>query len=130
MFCSQCGSEVKIEQARFCSNCGAALCSDSDMGVPHVEQTCLVVCVEVREKWSFFGKDVNVFRAISENSADETIIAQSKEFVVTGFNYEGPSKANKLHAEAFEDLVVKLEKKGWKCDAQYGPHWYTMRFKK
>jgi len=130
MFCTQCGSQVKVEQARFCSNCGAALVQNGDIGVPRVEETCLVICVEVREKWSFFGKDVSVFRAISGNSEDETIIDQSKEFVVTGFNYEGPSKVNKLHAEAFEDLVGKLEKKGWKRDDQYGPHWYTIRFKR
>jgi hypothetical protein len=130
MFCAQCGYEVKIEPARFCINCGAALGSGVEPVAPHVEEACLVVCVEVGEKWSFFGKDVNVFRAVSENSAEETVIAQSKEFVVTGFSYEGPSKGNKLHAEAFEDLVNKLEKKGWKRDSQYGPHWYTMRFKK
>jgi hypothetical protein len=130
MFCTQCGSEVKIEQARFCSNCGAALNYCSEPVAAHEEETCLVACVEVREKWSFFGKDVSVFRAIPENSAEETIIAQSKEFVVTGFNYEGPAKNNKLHVEAFDELVAKLEKKGWKRDAQYGPHWYTVKFKR
>jgi hypothetical protein len=130
MFCTQCGYEVKVEQARFCSHCGAALNSAGEPVVPHVEDTCLVVCVEVGEKWSFFGKDVNVFRAVSENCPEETVIAQSKEFVVTGFSYEGPSKSNKLHAEAFEDLAGKLEKKGWKRDLQYGPHWFTIRFKK
>ncbi len=130
MFCTQCGSEVKVEQARFCSNCGAALNTGYEPVALHVEETCLIACVEVREKWSFFGKDINVFKAISENSAEETIFAQSKEFVVTGFNYEGPSKGNKLHVEAFEDLVSKLGKKGWKRDEQYGPHWYMMRFKK
>jgi hypothetical protein len=137
MFCAKCGSEVKIDQARFCWNCGAALQPEVLELQPEaveqqsaVEETCLVVCAEIREKWSFFGKDVSVFRAIPENSEDEKVIAQSKEFIVTGFNYEGPSKNNKIHLEAFNELEEKLEKKGWRRDVQYGPHWYTIRFKK
>jgi hypothetical protein len=130
MFCAKCGSEVKIDQARFCWNCGAALQAEAADNQAAAEETCLVVCAEVREKWSFFGKDVSVLRAIPENIEDEKAIAQSKEFVVTGFSYEGPSKNNKIHLEAFNDLEEKLEKKGWKRDVQYGPHWYNLRFKK
>lgn len=130
MFCVKCGSETKVDQARFCWNCGSALQSETSDQQAAVEETCLVVCEEVGEKWSFFGKDVNIFRAILENSEGADGVAKSKEFVVTGFSYEGPSKANKIHMEAYNDLVAKLEKKGWKQDVQYGPNWYNMRFKK
>ena len=87
-----------------------------------------IVVKEIGEKFSFYGKDIYVFQAVLEDK--NSVVAQSKQFVVTGYDYQGPSNKNKHHITPFNDMITSLKRFDWVEDGSYGDKWYEIKFQR
>lgn len=127
MICNQCNSALP-DGAVFCHACGArqlAAAALPDATADMAADRCVVQFVEVKSKWSLFGKEVCEFRACRETG--EVVLA-SEQITLSGFEYTGPNERNKTHKRAFDKLVAQLQQQGWRLADDSPQPWYAASF--
>jgi NMD protein affecting ribosome stability and mRNA decay len=129
MFCIKCGTQLP-EEANFCMKCGHP--QTPVVTQPPAEETqwehCKIDCIQVKEKWSLFGKEILQFVARKEGCPDH--IAASKTFQLSGFEIGCPSEKSKLHRTTLQELVDQLKKDSWEPSETRPSVWYRLQFRR